>query len=186
MKHQDVICGSALDPSEWTCMTEQENRKITEHWRDVETLAAHEKIYRNKGIRWVPFLLLPYWTPKLYAVVDAMHALLLGMARTHCREISHMAGKKADEDEKQIKDKKPPKLSKIKPLDPQLLEKGQRLLEKPSMSKSNLQNLQHSTLRELCDLYLPRATHPDQEATKKIMTEELYTWVRYSSITTLC
>ncbi|KAF8584660.1 hypothetical protein K439DRAFT_1299396, partial [Ramaria rubella] len=56
-------------------------------WRDVETLAAHEKIYRNKGIRWVPFLLLPYWTPKLYAVVDAMHALLLGMARTHCREI---------------------------------------------------------------------------------------------------
>ncbi|KIJ25173.1 hypothetical protein M422DRAFT_117437, partial [Sphaerobolus stellatus SS14] len=77
---------------------------------------------REKGIRWTPFLLLPYWDPTRLTVVDVMHALLEGVVQTHVRSVHSLESEKADKLEKTSLKGKQRAQPKIKSLNEQLYE----------------------------------------------------------------
>ena len=71
-------------------------RSLSEHLQKVgEWMKAPDQKWRDKlwkltGVRWSPFLWLPYWDPHRFVVVDAMHNILLGVLQHHLRAIWRM------------------------------------------------------------------------------------------------
>ncbi|KAA1480109.1 hypothetical protein DENSPDRAFT_758519, partial [Dentipellis sp. KUC8613] len=75
-----------LDKEKWPRRSNEEDRRYAEEFRDATSLSAQDALFKKSGIRWSSLYRLPYWTPKLFVVVDSMHALDLGLIKTHCRE----------------------------------------------------------------------------------------------------
>ena len=46
---------------------------------------AKKKLFDKYGVCWLVLFELPYWNPILFAVVDSMHAVYLGLSQSHSR-----------------------------------------------------------------------------------------------------
>lgn len=73
--------------SSWPMRTLEEHRFWAEEWRDARDEASRLRIFEAHGIRWTPFLTLPYFDPIKFTVVDTMHNFFLGLLQRHCRAI---------------------------------------------------------------------------------------------------
>lgn len=62
-------------------------REFAEKWRDVSTVAEQNQIFEAHGVRWSELWRLPYWDPTRMLVIDSMHCLFEGLAKTHCRVV---------------------------------------------------------------------------------------------------
>ncbi|KAF9643355.1 hypothetical protein BDM02DRAFT_3104566 [Thelephora ganbajun] len=85
-----------LDKSSWpprvhrSAMTPRnlgEQTRQARCWRDCENEADQEAIFKAFGVCWSVLLDLPYWNPILFAVVDSMHAVYLGLLQSHCQKV---------------------------------------------------------------------------------------------------
>ncbi|KIJ26638.1 hypothetical protein M422DRAFT_78520, partial [Sphaerobolus stellatus SS14] len=94
--HAEVVAGTFLDPKDFKRRTVDDYREKAQQWRHAETIAQRNSLYDRDGIRWTPWLLLPYWDPTRLVVVDPMHALLEGVVATHIRHVYGMDSEKAD------------------------------------------------------------------------------------------
>ena len=76
-----------LDKSSWPLRDLGKQIKQAQCWRDCESEADREAIFKACGVRWSVLLNLPYWNPILFTVPDSMHLDYLGLFRSHCRKI---------------------------------------------------------------------------------------------------
>jgi Transposase family tnp2 len=84
LKVQDI---ENLDRHTWPQRDVVEHIKIAKQWRDAETLADQETLFRNCGIRWSPLLDLPYWNPIRFTAIEPMHVFDAGLFQSHCRQV---------------------------------------------------------------------------------------------------
>ena len=80
-----------LDMASWPRRDCQQFRHLAEEWRAASTCKSREALFKESGVRYSPLLLLPYWRPTRYVVVDTMHNLFLGLFQRHCRRIFGMS-----------------------------------------------------------------------------------------------
>ncbi|KAJ3016340.1 hypothetical protein NUW54_g823 [Trametes sanguinea] len=102
-----------LDRSTWPRYTRAQHYEYARRWRDATSEAERAHIYNEHGIRWSELLRLPYWDPMRYSLVDAMHNLLLGDLRHHCRRVWGI----------NVKDKKSGGAKNAKPHGPEVQQK---------------------------------------------------------------
>ena len=79
-----------VDMASWPRRTCQEFRALAEEWRVAADRNKREALFKHCGVRYSPLLLLPYWQPTRYVVVDTMHNLFLGLFQRHCRRLFGM------------------------------------------------------------------------------------------------
>ncbi|PIL32292.1 hypothetical protein GSI_05537 [Ganoderma sinense ZZ0214-1] len=79
-----------LDMASWPRRTCQEFRNLAEEWRAAADRNTRDTLFKKSGVRYSPLLLLPYWQPTRYVVIDTMHNLFLGLFQHHCRRIFGM------------------------------------------------------------------------------------------------
>ncbi|OCH84866.1 hypothetical protein OBBRIDRAFT_698606, partial [Obba rivulosa] len=96
LKLEDI---SNLDKTTWPTRDTHTHRVNAEQWRDAQSFAKQETIFKETGIRWSELLRLPYWDPIRFTVIDSMHNLYLGLLKTHCREIWGISTKESDGEE---------------------------------------------------------------------------------------
>ena len=72
---------SNFDKSQWKPRT-NEHRNIADQYRSCKTRAAQIDIEREFGIRYTILLELPYFDVPRMCVIDPMHNLLLGTAKS--------------------------------------------------------------------------------------------------------
>ena len=131
-----------LDMSTWECGSRSYREHVTlaQQWRDG-TSTQRSEIFESHGIRWTELLLLPYWDPTRFVVLDSMHALLLGCLRHHSRVLW---GMNVDLDDTKTTAPSPQRASG--PSDSQLLN-GWRVMRHGS--DDELEGLQLCVLKEL-------------------------------------
>jgi len=175
--HEEVRKGEMINPEGWERLSSQQYRGIAQEWLQAETFTKRNKIYKEKGIRWSPLLLLPYWDPLQLAIVDPMHVLFLNVVKNHFRKIYKVDSEGANKKELASHPRRPKK-SKIKPLNEEDIEKGLSKLSKPNLKLKSLKNLKYSTLEELCRLHgIKRTVVEVFKFTKASMAQDLYLWV---------
>ena len=81
-----------LDTSLWGKRTLEEHLRLAREWRDG-TREERKRIFDQHYIRWSELLILPYWDPTRFVVLDSMHALLLGCIKRHLNDIWKMDAK---------------------------------------------------------------------------------------------
>ena len=79
-----------LDVSSWPRRNCYTFRILTEAWRSFADPKSRDAHFKKWGVRYSSLLMLPYWQPTRYVVVDAMHNLFLGIFQRHCRRIFGM------------------------------------------------------------------------------------------------
>jgi len=84
LKIQDI---ENLDRSTWPERDVAQQIQFAKRWRDAESLDEQGALFRHHGIRWSPFLDLPYWNPILFTAIEPMHLFDLGLFQTHCRQV---------------------------------------------------------------------------------------------------
>lgn len=156
-------------------LTDDQYRDIAEEWMGAPDRKTRDKIYRENGIRWTPFLQLPYWRPSCFAIVDVMHALFLGIIATHFRHIYGMDGIQADVMEK-TSNITTSKQTKINVIDEDNVRLGEQLMSSSSISLQALLKLRYSTLKNLCSVYLSSTVSPE-DMSKKTMAKLLAEYV---------
>ncbi|KAF7333828.1 Glycoside hydrolase family 92 protein [Mycena venus] len=75
------------DFENWVKRNVDELRGYAEAWRDANTQAERDAIYKAYGVRWSEMWRLPYWDPCRMLVVDPMHCVLEGLVHYHSREV---------------------------------------------------------------------------------------------------
>ena len=73
---------SNFDKSQWKPRTNEQHRNISDQYRNCNTRAAQINIEREFGIRYTVLLELPYFDVPRMCVIDPMHNLLLGTAKS--------------------------------------------------------------------------------------------------------
>jgi len=68
-------------------LTREEHESYAEQWLTAASKSKQDLLVTKVGIRWSALLMLPYWQPSDWAVIDGMHVLLLGVVRRHCRDL---------------------------------------------------------------------------------------------------
>ena len=68
-------------------LTREEHESYAKQWLDAASKSKQDSLVKKVGIRWSALLMLPYWQPSDWAVIDGMHVLLLGVTRRHCRDL---------------------------------------------------------------------------------------------------
>lgn len=81
MSNEDVINGHCQP------RTRQEWLELAEQYRILPTKKQRADHKTAHGISWSELLRLPYWDPTRCLVVDAMHALFLGVLKFHIRRV---------------------------------------------------------------------------------------------------
>ncbi|KIJ34744.1 hypothetical protein M422DRAFT_82130, partial [Sphaerobolus stellatus SS14] len=87
VQHPAVVSAQFIDPKSFPRRTADQYRDIVNQWLHASSATAQENVYKEHGIRWTPFLLLPYWDPTKLVIVDPMHALFEGIVQAHVRFI---------------------------------------------------------------------------------------------------
>lgn len=82
---QDDI--NVLDRNEWPAKNIADVRKFALLWKEASSRADKEKLFEAFGWRWSPLFDLPYFDPTIFTVIDAMHAIDVGLLMFHCREV---------------------------------------------------------------------------------------------------
>ena len=131
-------CIGNLDPSSWPPgLTRPQHEMLAKGWRDAESKATQNSLFKAHGIRWSPLLLLPYWQPSAWTITEAVHVVLLGLIPRHCRDLLGLNFKDLPSDD--LDDDSPP---------PSQLEKARKVLDSGTPGK--LQSLSLKVLRFLC------------------------------------
>jgi hypothetical protein len=76
-----------LDDPAWARRDVRELRRWAYAWRDAQTQAERDTIFKEHGVRWSELWRLPYWDPTRMGVVDSMHCVLEGLVHYHCRRV---------------------------------------------------------------------------------------------------
>jgi len=76
-----------LDPAEWPAKNTDHIRYVAHMYKDAPSESKQHELFQAYGLRWSSLLDLPYWNPVLYAIIDSMHALDLGLFQHHCRKL---------------------------------------------------------------------------------------------------
>ena len=76
-----------LDPAEWPAKNTDHIRYVAHMYKDAPSESEQPELFQAYGLRWSALLDLPYWNPVLYAIIDSMHALDLGLFQHHCRKL---------------------------------------------------------------------------------------------------
>lgn len=104
-----------------------EHRRLSEEWMQGDA-ATRKHITSTYGIRGTPLFKLPYFNPILFAIVDAMHNLVLGLFKHHCRDIWGMST--SLEDGEGVYD---PKKAAPNPPLPEHMEAGRQAMKMPGL-----------------------------------------------------
>jgi hypothetical protein len=123
-------------------VTRVEHLAAAKAWLAAPSKSARNKLYKKNGVCWSELLNLLYWDPTIFAIIDGMHNLFLGLVKHHFREIIGTEWKETSDEEvfheKEVSDKE--------------MAKGRRLLqENPTNTK--LQRLKVNVLQNLCREY---------------------------------
>ena len=65
-------------------------------WRDAESEAVRDNLWKMNGVRWTELQRLPYWDPSKFITIDPMHLLYLGILQRHCQKVWGMDDKHVD------------------------------------------------------------------------------------------
>jgi hypothetical protein len=134
--HRDCIAN--LDSASWPPgLTRSEHQMKADQWRDAESKAKQNALFKEHGLRWSPLLLLPYWQPSAWTITEAVHVILLGLIPRHCRDLLGLNFKDLPSDDT-VDD----------PPSPSQLKKAKKILE--SGHPGRLQSLTLNVLRFLC------------------------------------
>ena len=87
---------SNTDKSTWGVRDPDLLREQAEAWRDAESEATRDNLWKANGVRWTELQRLPYWEPSKFMTIDPMHLLFLGNLQRHCRKVWGMDDKLAD------------------------------------------------------------------------------------------
>ncbi|KAJ7725789.1 hypothetical protein B0H16DRAFT_1665830 [Mycena metata] len=69
-------------PNEFPARNGDEHRRLCYQYRDLSTGEEREEFFSKYGVRWTEFARLIYFDIVRFTVVDPMHNLLLGLAKT--------------------------------------------------------------------------------------------------------
>ena len=72
---------SGFDKRNWTERNIQNHKTIAQRLHSCTTKSEREKMEKENGLRWVPFLNLTYFDPIQFCAIDPMHNLFLGSAK---------------------------------------------------------------------------------------------------------
>jgi hypothetical protein len=134
---------NSFDYSKWNHRTWEDHKKAAYAWRDATSKKARAKLFKKNGIRWCELLLLPYWDPTRFVIIDPMHNLFLGLVQTHVREFLAMDIEGGDE------------LAPLTPATPHQMAKAKKVWER-TPTRSKLSSLAIPALHFLCtDLNVP-------------------------------
>jgi len=56
-------------------------------YKDAPSESEQHELFQAYGLRWSALLDLPYWNLVLYAIINSMHALDLGLFQHYCRKL---------------------------------------------------------------------------------------------------
>jgi len=76
-----------LDPAEWPAKNTDYICYVAHMYKDAPSESEQHELFQAYGLRWSALLDLPYWNPVLYAIIDSMHVLDLGLFQHHCRKL---------------------------------------------------------------------------------------------------
>ena len=127
----------SIDHTTWTRRTYQEFKDAAFAWRAAQSKQERAKLFQQNGIRWCELLLLPYWDPTRFVVVDPMHNLFLGLVQTHFRELLEMDIQGSDGPEE------------VGPVNPQMMAKARKVWEE-TPTKNKLSSFSIPVLHALC------------------------------------
>jgi hypothetical protein len=88
------------DHPDWSRRDIDVLRKQAYAWKNAQTQAERDKIFKEHGVRWSEFWRLPYWDPTRMLVIDGMHCVLGGLAHYHCHKVLHIDAEKAKKKER--------------------------------------------------------------------------------------
>lgn len=166
-----------LDVASWPRRDSHTFRILAEAWRSCVDVKGRDAHFKKWGVRYSPLLILPYWQPTRYVVVDTMHNLFLGIFQRHCRRIFGMNIKAHfQEDSEDIHD--------LEAVTATELEKALQVAAASSSSAALKNSL---NLRLLRAIYIERGLGPPAELTKLKLAEaiiQVSAW--FSSKCTLC
>ncbi|KIJ48287.1 hypothetical protein M422DRAFT_248093 [Sphaerobolus stellatus SS14] len=148
---------------------------IAHQWLHASTAIAQENIYKKHGIRWTPFLLLPYWDPTKLVVVDPMHALFEGVVQAHVRYIYEMNSEGAEE--KVAKEALPGykmKTRRIKALEDDDVEEIMEAWNEETLRESAINNKPYAALEKACEIFhIQRTQNERGKITRLTMITDL-------------
>lgn len=72
---------SSFNTTTWPKRSMERHRSEAMSWKHASTLAEHNRIERQSGVRFSELLRLPYFDTIRFSVVDPMHTILLGTAK---------------------------------------------------------------------------------------------------------
>jgi hypothetical protein len=134
---------NSFDYSRWKHRTWEDHKKAAFAWRNATSKKARAALFKKNRIRWCELLLLPYWDPTHFVIIDPMHNLFLGPVQIHFREFLVMNIQGGDEP------------APLAPATPKQMAKAKKIWEKMP-TRSKLSSLSIPALHFLCtELNLP-------------------------------
>lgn len=89
-----------LDMSTWNLRDLETHMTHALAWKAETVKTKKELMFYQTGVRWSPFLRLPYFHPHRSVVVDGMHNLFLGLCMHHVRKFLGIDAKAEEENRK--------------------------------------------------------------------------------------
>lgn len=87
---------SNTDKSTWGPKNPELLKAQAQAWRNAESEAVRDDLWKTNGVRWTELQRLPYWEPSKFMTIDPMHLLYLGNLQRHCRKVWGMDDKHMD------------------------------------------------------------------------------------------
>ena len=87
---------SNTEKSTWGTRDPEIIKAQAQAWRDAESEADRDNLWKVNGVRWTELQRLPYWEPLKFMTIDPMHLLFLGDLQRHCRKVWGMDDKHGD------------------------------------------------------------------------------------------
>ncbi len=128
-----------LDMAQWNFRNLETHRADALKWKAETVKTKKEQMFSQTGVRWTPFLRLPYFHPHRSVIIDGMHNLFLGLAMYHVRDFLGIDTKAEEEKRK----------SDAKVNINQLAKARSKLKEDPSIK--TIKSFSFPILRALCD-----------------------------------
>lgn len=136
--HIDLAHIEEFDASKWPRRSHSEHMEHANEWKNADSLAHQERLATKNGVRYSPLLLLPYWKIIRYILIEPMHALDLGLAEHHCRDLLGIDLSQDGGDGTEHRVPRPPKSTPERKL--QVLKLFQEHRNSPDLLKEMLKN----------------------------------------------
>jgi len=76
-----------MDKTQWRVRDRATHLRHAREWLQEPAIGKRKTMFSRTGVRWSPFLRLPYWKPHQAVVIDGMHNLFLGVVKNFVREV---------------------------------------------------------------------------------------------------